>query len=130
MAAFEYDPKSASHAKIGAMYLRGHGVKKNPAEEVKWYRRAVQKGQYRYALWLAEQYLDGTFGRDLHLSHAFSWYLGSAVLGDSGGLEMARDLFPRLNMDTINRAMRLSQIIFNGFGHKIYAVKVPSYWAN
>ena len=128
IAAFEYDPITARPEKIGAMYLRGQGVDKNPAEAVKWYRRAVQGGDYRLALWLAERYRDGTFGKDQHLSHAFSWYLVSAILGDSGGLEMARDLFPHLQMDTIKRAIRLAQNVFDGSDHYIYKVNFPNYW--
>ena len=113
LAAYKYNPKSARLARIGAIYLRGQGVDKNPAEAVKWYRRAVRNGRYWNAVWLAERYRDGTLGKDLHLSHAFSWYLVAAALGDPGGLEMARDLFPRLTMKTINRAMRLAQNFFD-----------------
>ncbi len=70
----------AAERNIGHMYRLGRGVERDPAEAVKWYRRAAEKGLARAQANLANMYLAGE-GVPRDYGAAARWLYLAAVQG-------------------------------------------------
>lgn len=92
---------------VGAMYAAGEGVKRDPAEALKWFLRAAEKGHVLATKVLAQAYMKGELGVDEAKRggpEALRWVRRAADLGDvpamehlarayrTGGLGLAADV--------------------------------------
>lgn len=67
---------------VGVMYENGQGVKKNPAQAVKWYRKAALKGNMFAQRNLGDMYFYGQ-GVKKNYAEAAKWLRNPAEQGDS-----------------------------------------------
>jgi len=69
--------QSQAQFQVGMHYAFGDGVKPNPAEAVKWYRKAAEQGFVKAQSTLGECYEDG-MGITKDVSEAVKWYRKAA----------------------------------------------------
>ncbi len=81
---------AAAQFSLGFMYINGHGVPKNDAEAVKWYRLAAEQGNALAQLILGAMYEDG-HGVPKDRVLAYALYNLSAVADGSDNNQARRN---------------------------------------
>ena len=85
---------------LGVMYRKGHGVPKNDAEAVKWYRKAAEQGYVDAQYNLGFMYHTGE-GVPYDYAKAYMWWSLAKALGDKNVVN---------NLDIIKNEMTPTQI--------------------
>jgi len=67
---------------LGAQYLLGHGVRRDPAEARQWYEKAADQGHPKAQTILGLLYMNGT-GVDADASQAAVWFRLAALQGSA-----------------------------------------------
>ncbi len=83
------------------MYRDGHGVHRDDAEAVKWYRRAADQGYAKAQNNLGGMYADGQ-GVGQNETRAYLWFSLAAEQGDADAIK---------NLDLVARNMTPAQIV-------------------
>lgn len=96
----------AAMASLGAMYEEGHGVSRNYAEALKWYRRGVEKGDALAQVGLGYLYLDGK-GVPQSKAKAKEWMR----LADAQGFERVRIVLCTLTKNETAAARRIPILV-------------------
>lgn len=85
---------------LGVMYRKGHGIPKNDAEAVKWYRKAAEQSYVDAQYNLGLMYYNGV-GVPYDYVKAYMWWSFAKALGDK---DVAK------NLDIVQKQMTPAQI--------------------
>lgn len=66
---------------LAVIYEQGIGVRRDPAEAIRWFRKAADRGDATAQKYLGDVYRDGGAGRP-DIREAMKWYLKAAEQGD------------------------------------------------
>lgn len=91
---------SKAQSRLGLMYSNGQGVKKDPSEAIKWFRRAAEQGNAEAECSLGLLYLEGA-GVPPDPVEAYKWLSLSASQGVDFAGQVLKDLKRRMTSDQI-----------------------------